>query len=90
MRVFMFRVLRLYVYFSTALRRHKKNPAQTPRLEMVSAVSDDNTPPVQSSTIDMQLRCAVTELNPNYDFIIAKYPEQQLREIPRNKLKLVR
>lgn len=73
-----------------AMRRRKDNPVQTARLEMVSTVSDDNTPPVQSSTIDMQLRCAVTELNPNYDFIIAKYPEQQLREIPRNKLKLLR
>lgn len=59
---------------------------------MVSTVGEDNfnSAPVQASTIDMQLRCAVTELNPNYDFITAKYPEQQLREIPRNKLKLIR
>ena len=67
------------------------NP-QTPRLEMVTTVSDENfsAPAVHPSSIDMQLRCAVTELNPNYDFITAKYPEQQLREIPRNKLTLIR
>ncbi|KAL4238089.1 hypothetical protein ACF0H5_002801 [Mactra antiquata] len=75
-----------------AIRRRKTNNGPTARLEMVSTVSDDNNDvaPVQSSSIDMQLRCAVTELNPNYDFITAKYPEQQLREIPRNKLTLTR
>ncbi|KAJ8308517.1 hypothetical protein KUTeg_013391 [Tegillarca granosa] len=30
------------------------------------------------------------EYNPNYDFVGAKYPEQQLTEINRNKLHLVR
>lgn len=30
------------------------------------------------------------EYNPNYDFVGAKYPEQQLTEINRNKLRLVR
>ncbi|XP_052271384.1 leukocyte tyrosine kinase receptor-like [Dreissena polymorpha] len=60
---------------------------------MVTTPSDENNPAssaVQAANFDMQLRCAVTELNPNYDFITAKYPEQQLREIPRNKLKLIR
>ncbi|XP_060566739.1 MAM and LDL-receptor class A domain-containing protein 1-like isoform X2 [Ruditapes philippinarum] len=73
-----------------AIRRRKSTPGQGARLEMATQESDDNSPPVQSSSIDMQLRCAVTELNPNYDFIIARYPEQQLREIPRNKLTLTK
>ncbi|WAR20364.1 ALK-like protein, partial [Mya arenaria] len=75
-----------------AIKKHKVSSSQTPRLEMATAVSDDNfsSPAVHPSTIDMQLRCVVTELNPIYDFITAKYPEQQLREIPRNKLQLIR
>ncbi|XP_062615264.1 leukocyte tyrosine kinase receptor-like, partial [Saccostrea cucullata] len=32
----------------------------------------------------------MTEYNPNYDFVAAKYPEQQLNELNRNKLELVR
>lgn len=32
----------------------------------------------------------VTEYNPNYDFVAAKYPEQQLNELNRNRLELVR
>ena len=77
---------------SVAIRRRKDNSPSGARLEMVSAVADDNcnVAPVQASTIDLQLRCAVSELNPNYDFINARYPEQPLREIPRNKLKLIR
>ncbi|WAR20368.1 ALK-like protein [Mya arenaria] len=80
------------VLLCIAIKKHKVSSSQTPRLELVTTVSDDNfsSPAVHPSTIDMQLRCVVTELNPNYDFITAKYPEQQLREIPRNKLQLIR
>lgn len=37
-----------------------------------------------------QHRQMVTEYNPNYDFVAAKYPEQQLNELNRNRLELVR
>ncbi|KAH3846560.1 hypothetical protein DPMN_088862 [Dreissena polymorpha] len=76
-----------------SFRQRKAQCEQNSHLEMVTTPSDENNPvssAVQAANFDMQLRCAVTELNPNYDFITAKYPEQQLREIPRNKLKLIR
>ena len=79
------------IYFCAALRRRKKRQLQAAHLEMITNSTEEifNNGPVQS-TVDMQLRCAVTELNPNYDFINARYPETQLREIPRNKLTLIR
>ncbi|XP_078313268.1 leukocyte tyrosine kinase receptor-like isoform X2 [Crassostrea virginica] len=38
----------------------------------------------------LQHRQMVTEYNPNYDFVAAKCPEQQLNELNRNRLELVR
>ena len=76
--------------FLSALRRRNKRQHQAAHLEMITNSSEQifTNGPVQS-TIDMQMRCAVTELNPNYDFINAIYPETQLREIPRNKMTLI-
>ena len=80
----------LILSFIAAIRRRKKRQLQAAHLEMITNSTEEifTNGPVQSS-IDMQLRCAVTELNPNYDFINAIYPETQLREIPRNKMTLI-
>lgn len=74
-----------------AIRRRNKRQLEAAHLEMMTNSTEQMlaTGPVQSN-VDMQLRCAVTELNPNYDFINARYPETQLREIPRNKLNLIK
>ena len=75
----------------SAIRRRNKRQLEAAHLEMMTNSTEQMlaTGPVQSN-VDMQLRCAVTELNPNYDFINARYPETQLREIPRNKLNLIK
>ena len=77
-------------YHYAAIRRRNKRQHEA-HLEMMTNSTEQmlSTGPVQSN-VDMQLRCAVTELNPNYDFVNARYPETQLREIPRNKLNLIR
>lgn len=75
------------------MRKHRKRlRLDSVRIELQTASQNFA---IQSSSSflrngTLQHRRMMTEYNPNYDYVAAKYPEQQLNELNRNKLELVR
>ncbi|KAK3597818.1 hypothetical protein CHS0354_029377 [Potamilus streckersoni] len=84
------------LFIFCAVRNKRSQHVQSVRLEMLSDTSEENTScihrprrPRVSNAESLPARRAMMEFNPNYDFSVAKFPEQQLRELPRDKITIV-
>ncbi|KAL5009341.1 hypothetical protein ScPMuIL_014922 [Solemya velum] len=74
-------------------QRKRRRELHAMRMEMFengSNIQISNPIPTPQTAASALTNGIVMEYNPNYDFVVAKYTENQLREVPRHKLRLSR